>query len=498
MAALPPLGGWPGWGRSLLTALHQLPFEQQVSALAAGGASALAQLLLHDTGGGQPQPLVSFLEDHIAGSMQQADRQHLVSGMLDMCKGDQAITRATTRVVEMSLAASARPQAGGSVEARLVAEPRWVIMEAMFAPKRLRHAAAMGVARNMLMGLQAHDWHLRASARGGQGSAAADGAEAEVVRECIGLLACLGCEHSLTSDRAEAVAVPTRLAELVLEAVADLELWDLGAPLLRALRLEPNSWGSDRAAEVARKKLLDLPTAERRVVLCLLLSAALTWPGIEPGTAARALVEVAELLPMCAADGDLRTTQRLVLAAYREAAALAASLAAATRRDDTGADPPHRCTSILAVHLALSVLDGKLPLDRSISESSGGEAEPVLPLDEQSVAAKAMSIANNARFFRGSLTVFLTLLRRRGTSGVDNACVLQMVLDAINDPSASEDEQGRLLADLTDAVGEDTYYVMEEATAGGQAGCAIVAGGQWLASMRRHRWSLPSSWAVPA
>jgi hypothetical protein len=105
------------------------------------------------TGGGQqPQLLVDFLEEHVAGTLsspevaldasssgggslaslatiEQVDWRRLVSGMLDMCKGDQAITRATTRVVEMALAASARPQAGGSAEARLVAETRWVVME---------------------------------------------------------------------------------------------------------------------------------------------------------------------------------------------------------------------------------------------------------------------------------------------------------------------------------------------------------------------------------
>jgi hypothetical protein len=67
-----------------------------------------------------------------------------------------------------------------------------------------------------------------------------------------------------------------------------------------------------------------------------------------------------------------------------------------------------------AVRLALSVLCGKLPLD-----SSGREPAP--PLDEQSVAAAAMAAANSAFFFRGSLTVFLALLQRRGTSGVGNA-----------------------------------------------------------------------------
>ncbi|KAG1672559.1 hypothetical protein FOA52_010659 [Chlamydomonas sp. UWO 241] len=606
-------------------------------------ASPSPPYLDRPTGGDQPQLLVSFLEEHVAGSpsspgaagddsssgggsrallasIQQADWRCLVSGMLDMCKGDKAITRATTRIVEMALAASARPQAGGNVEARLVAETRWVVMEAMFAPKKLRHAAAVGVARNLLLGLQGHGWYLHASACRGQGVAADDGTQAEVVHECAGLLAGLGRERSLTSDRAEAVAVrdslppcitdlcaslaqlggrwanitcsqaggdaaqallfaaeachkrcdvplvdllcahlssvskevPTRLAELVLEAVADLEVLDLGAPLLRALRLEPDRWGSDRAAEVAREQLLELPTAERCAALCLLLSAAPTWPGIEPGTAARALVEVAELLPMCAADGDLRTMQPLVLAAYREAAALAASLAAATQSDSTGADAQHlhldprqlyaaaarsagvavsgssagatsvppSVSTVLdllavcntaqlpleAVQLALSVLDGKQPLDRSSSSSSsgevGGELEPAPPLDEQCVAAEAMAIANGARFFHSSLTVFLALLRRRGTSGVDSAGAMQMVLDAINDPSASQDEQGRLLSELIDerigAVSEEGYYAMEEAAAGGHASCAIVARYVWLARMRGHQWRLPSSWTVPA
>jgi hypothetical protein len=103
--------------------------------------------------------------------------------------------------------------------------------QAMFAPKKLRHAAAVGVARNLLMGLQDHGWHLHASASRGQGSADADGAQAEVVRECAGLLAGLGCERSLTSDRKEAVAVREWLQPCVadlLEAVADLEVSDLG------------------------------------------------------------------------------------------------------------------------------------------------------------------------------------------------------------------------------------------------------------------------------
>jgi hypothetical protein len=310
-----------------------------------------------------------------------------------------------------------------------------------------------------------------------------------------------------------------------------------GAPLLHALRLEPDRWGSDRAAEAAQKQLLDMPTAERRAALCLLLSATPTWPGIDPGTAARTLVEVAELLPMCvlAVTHGSRTTQPLVLAAYRSAAALAA----ATQRDgsDTTPQPLHLdarqlyeaaarsagvavsgssavASTVLdllavcdagqlpleAVHLALRVLTGKLPLDRSSSGTTstsgssgsisggGAEAEGEPPLDEQSVAAEAMAIANGACFFRGSLTVFLALLRRRGTIGVGNAGALQMVLAAV-----SEDDQG-LLAELLDAVGEDGYYAMEEAAEGREAtSAAIVAGVEWLARMRGHQWRLPSS-----
>ncbi|KAG1672555.1 hypothetical protein FOA52_010655 [Chlamydomonas sp. UWO 241] len=269
MASLPPADGWPGWGRSLLSALQQVPFEQRAGALAAGGASALAQLLLHDIGGHtQPQLLVSFLEEHVAtgvasspgaavddsgepgisaaplASIQQADWRRLVSGMLDLCKGDQAITRATTRVVEMALAVSARPQAGGNVEARLVAETRWVVMEAMFAPRKLRHAAAVGVARDLLMGLQSRGWHLQASASLVQGAAAPDGAEAEVV--------------------------PTRLAELVLEAVADLELWDLAESALAPEHLTDSSTsevdGSSVEGRVAYYSGMEMKAADRQLM----------------------------------------------------------------------------------------------------------------------------------------------------------------------------------------------------------------------------------------
>ncbi|KAG1663241.1 hypothetical protein FOA52_004442 [Chlamydomonas sp. UWO 241] len=448
----------------LLAALEQVPVEQRGSALAAGGASALAQLLFCDTGVDQPQLLVSFLEEYVetgsslavavadsgkgSGSrasspatIQQADWRRLVSSVLVFSKRNEALTRATARVIEMTLAASARPQAGGSVEARLVAETRWVVME-------------------------------------------------------------------------------------------------VGAPLLHALRLEPDSWGSDRAAEAAQKRLLDMPTAERRAALCLLLSAASTWPGIEPGTAARALVEVAQLLPMCAADGDLRTTQPLVLAAYREAAGLAASLASATQRDGTdstiqpfhldarqlymaaarsagvavsGSSAVASASTVIdlvaacnaaqlpfeAARLALRVL-GKLTLDSSIpssgSRSSGvGRAAAALPLDEQSVAAAAMAVANAAFIFRDSLTVYLALLQWRGTSGVDDAGALQMDLAGVNDPSISEDEQKWMLAKLTDAVTEDGNWTMEEAAAGGgKAGSPIVAGREWLRRMQGHQWRLSS------
>ncbi|KAG1672563.1 hypothetical protein FOA52_010664 [Chlamydomonas sp. UWO 241] len=564
MASLPPAAGWPGWGRSLLTALQQVPFEQRGSALAAGGESVLAQLLLHDTGRHQhPQLLVSFLEEHMAtgvasspgaavddssgggisaaplASMQMADWRRLVSGMLDLCKGDQGITHATTRVAEMALAASARPQAGGNVEARLVAETRWVIMEAMFAPTKLRHAAAVGVARDLLMRLQSRGWYLHASASLVQG---------------------LGCERSL--HRNEAVAV----RESLQPCIADLCAWlaQLGG---RWANIMCSQAGGDAAqallfaAEACHKHcdepLVDLlrahlssvskevPARLAELVMEAVADLEVFHLGIEPATAARALVEVAELLPMCAANGDLHTTQPLVLAAYSEAAVLAASLAAATRCDGSGVAPlplhldPRQlyeaaarsvgvdvpgsisgATSVWpswstvldllavcdaaqlpleAVHLALSVLDVKLPLGRSSSSSSGGGgAEPALPLDEQSVAAEAMAIANGAYFFRGSLTVFLALLRRRGTSGVDSAGAMQMVLDAVNNPSASEDDQRRLLSELTDAVRDDGYIIMEEAAAGGLSGSVVVAEGDWLASMRGHQWPLPSSWAVPA
>ncbi|KAG1679694.1 hypothetical protein FOA52_006213 [Chlamydomonas sp. UWO 241] len=530
MASLPPAGGWPGWGSSLLAALPQVPSEQRAIALAAGGASMLAQLLLQETGVDQPQLLVGFLEEYVASmpsshgaaaadssspggggtlvSIPQADWRRLVSGMLDMSKGDEALARAATCVVEMALAASARPQAGGSAKARLVAETRWVVMETMFAPRsrKLCHAAAMGVARKLLVDMQSH-LHATASSGPWASAEAEAEAQAEVVCECAGLLAGLGCERSLVADRKEAVAVPARLAEVVLEAVVDLEVWDLG---------------------------------------------------VEPGTAACALVEVAERLPMCAAGGNPRATQTLVLAAYREAAALAASLPVPMRHGDTGAAPQPlhlnarqlyeaaarsagvavsgsgadatsvrpRASTVLdllaacdaaqlpleAVRLALSVLDGKLSLDISISsdsgssgssESSGGggaEAEPAPPLDEQSVAAEAMAIANSAHFFHGSLTVFRALLLRRGSRGVDSAGTLQMVLAAVNGP-LSVSEQGRLSAEVVDAVGEDGFYAISDygtAAAGGQAGSPVVAGNEWLARMRRHQWRRPSSWAVPA
>jgi hypothetical protein len=92
----------------------------------------------------------------------------------------------------------------------------------MFAPKKLRHAAAVGVARNLLMGLQGHGWHLHASASRGQEAADADGAQAEVVRECAILLARLGCERSLSPEHADAVVVREWLQPCIADLCASL------------------------------------------------------------------------------------------------------------------------------------------------------------------------------------------------------------------------------------------------------------------------------------
>ncbi|KAG1661565.1 hypothetical protein FOA52_009564 [Chlamydomonas sp. UWO 241] len=148
--------------------------------------------------------------------------------------------------------------------------------------------------------------------------------------------------------------VQPRQAELVLEAVADLEVWDLAT--------QSDSTGAD-----AQQLHLD----PRQLYEAAARSAGVAVSGSSTGVTSvgPSASTVLDLLTVCDA-----------------------------------AQMP-----LEAVQLALSVLDDKLPLDRSSSsERSGGggaepEAEPLL--DEQSVATEAMAIANGSGFFLGSLTV---------------------------------------------------------------------------------------------